>query len=212
MVRCARCAHSWRAEVETGRPVLVHEQPKAEDVVSLPQPVQPAAGTVPLFGNPDLSGMRAPALPKAKRRVSGVLVGWIGLVAGLAALASSTITFRQPIIAAWAPAARLYDWVGLGPKDLVGLEIRALTASRSSDSDGNPILVISGEVANITDRPRPVPHAIVILLDAQKQPLKSWDVTVGRDQLLPGEVVKLDTSLAAPPVTATSAEVRFPPA
>jgi len=210
MVRCARCAHAWRAEAPDTAPAPQPQVSRAEPVV--PLPTQSPAGTTQLFANADLSGMRLPAPPRPKRQWSGIAAGWVGLIAVILALVSSSLAFRQPVIAAWPPAGRFYDWVGLGPRNLIGLEIRGLTAARGSDPDGNPILVITGEVANITDRPRPVPKALVILLDAQKQPLKSWDLSIARDELLPGEVTKLETSLAAPPISATSAEVRFPPA
>jgi hypothetical protein len=56
---------------------------------------------------------------------------------------------------------------------------------------------------------RKVPSLRVSLVNAKKETLKTWDFTIGRDELLAGETAPFQTSIANPPTDASSAVVVF---
>ncbi|HEV2677643.1 MAG TPA: DUF3426 domain-containing protein [Aliidongia sp.] len=230
-VRCARCKESWYQDLpadqvvpKVTRPVeqptppvmptvssSFADRPAAEEIAEDEDASSPA-DTMPSFmGRQDspFGDRNLPALHKPKRRLSPVLIGWAGLVLIVILLVAGLWFARSPLVAAWPAAGRLYALAGV-PVDAsgFGLEVRNLTPAFSK-ADNTPTLVVTGEIVNTSGGVRKVPPLRVSLHNAQNQSLKTWDFTIGRDQLMAGETAPFQTSIANPPSDASSAVVVF---
>jgi predicted Zn finger-like uncharacterized protein len=236
-VRCARCQHSWHQDLpddqlvqKVTRPAEAPVAPAAvappvmptvssafEDRPAREEPVEETAPEAPpdampsFMGRPEpLGGDRhLPALVKPKRRLSPLVIGWAALVLVVVLLIAGLWFARGPLVAAWPPLGRLYELAGM-PVDtkVFGLEVRNLTPAFAK-IDNTPTLVVTGEVANTSGGVRKVPALRVSLRNGKNDTLKTWDFTIGRDQLLAGETAPFQTSIANPPPDASSAVVVF---
>jgi predicted Zn finger-like uncharacterized protein len=213
-VRCARCAETWYQE-PPAKPDFVKPEPLP---VTAPAMVGGGmAATVdeamPSFFNeksrPTWSNL--PAVTKPKRRVSGILLGWIGLVLIVGLVLAGSWYFAPTIMSHWPASARLYSALGMAsrPADS-GLELRGTNSARGAE-DGVATVIVTGEIANVSDGPRQVPKLRLSLRNAKGDILKSMDFPPPRDELKPGESVPYQASIPAPenPDDAASALVAF---
>ena len=180
-------------------------EPEAEDEPE-------AAEAMPSFmGRPEpIGGSRhLPALHVPKPRIGRLAIAWAALVLVVVLLGIGLWAGRAPLVAAWPPIGRIYALVGVqvepGRNEL---EVRNL-APAFSRVDNTQTLVVTGEVVNHAGTVRKVPSLKVSLINANKETLKSWDFTIGRDELLAGETAPFQTSIANPPADAQSAVVAF---
>jgi len=228
IVRCARCHKSWHQDVPEDLPPsrltrpVEFEPPPDLPVMSSSDEDRPAfdrfeppdeaeepmpsfmARPEPIGGDRNLPALRAP-----KRRIGKLAIGWAALVLVVVLLAAGLWFARTPLVAAWPPLERLYLLAGI-PVDApsLGLEIRNLTPAFAK-AEGASTLVVTGEITNVSGGVRKVPTLRVTLRNAKTEPLKTWDFTIGRDQLLAGETAPFQTSIANPPADASSAVVVF---
>ncbi len=115
---------------------------------------------------------------------------------------------RDSIVAAWPPAAKFYDLIGLPVETLgAGLEIRERPAKWEAD-DGDRVLVVEGEVANTSTQARPVPLMRVSLHNAERE-LQHWTFVAAGNRLLPGESVPFRARLKNPVEGATELMITF---
>jgi hypothetical protein len=99
--------------------------------------------------------------------------------------------------------------VGLGVEPPgAGLELRKVTPSRTIEN-GQPALVIAGEVANVSSIARDVPKLKVVLRDKDEHELQSWSFSASEERLLPGASVPFRTTLTSPNEAATGVVVTF---
>ncbi|MFX8327797.1 hypothetical protein ABTL71_19235, partial [Acinetobacter baumannii] len=83
----------------------------------------------------------------------------------------------------WPGAADLYEAVGL-PVEVLGAGLRLQNVKSQQQADeGVPVLFLEGQVANISDRSRPVPPLRATALGPNKQPLDSWPITASAHDL-----------------------------
>jgi predicted Zn finger-like uncharacterized protein len=167
--------------------------------------------SMPSFmGRPEPLGDRhLPALASPRRRISPLVIGWAALALFVILLAAGLVLGRNALVSAWPPAERLYALVRLDANPAnFGLAVRNLNSARTS-TDSTPTLVVAGEVTNVSSATRRLPPLRVSLRNSQNQVIKTWDFTIGRDQLLAGETAPFQTSIANPPTDASSALVAF---
>jgi predicted Zn finger-like uncharacterized protein len=106
-LRCAKCAHEWL--VEPPSPAGPGPEPG-------PGPAPPPAAPVPMASvPPPMVEPRRPAPPPAAAAPAGgrfaaaaLWAAWIGTVLLLAGAVAGAWIWRDPIMAAWPPAARVY--------------------------------------------------------------------------------------------------------
>jgi predicted Zn finger-like uncharacterized protein len=230
-VRCARCQHSWHQDLPADQavppvtrpaeaptpPVMptvssaFEDRPAREAFVEPDEPPAPADPMPSFMGRSEPLGSdrNLPALAKPKRRVSPLTIGWAALALVVILLVVGLWFARGPLVAAWPPLGRLYELAGV-PVDAqtFGLEVRNLTPAFAK-TDNTPTLVVTGDVVNTSGGVRKVPALRVSLRNAKNETLKTWDFTIGRDQLLAGETAPFQTSIANPPADAQSAVVVF---
>lgn len=185
-VRCTACNHVWT------------ELP-AED---LPKVLEPQAA------EESDAGQSADEAAEG-RRGRGSRLGWIALAAVVLVLVVGATLGRDAIIKAWPPAERLYMAVGYtAPAPGEGLEIRITDHRRLAD-EGRTVLVIMGEINNVSSVIRDIPALRASLWSGNARELANWTFPAAQDRLLPGERVPFVTRYRNPPDTVAGVSVVF---
>lgn len=188
-VRCANCANTWHQVLPEDFPQSVELQPdEAGPSLSSPRFPPPALPPPPRSGVFTLG-----------RLLIGLIV--VGIIAAVVARAS--------VVAQWPAAAKVYSMVGLtvGPPGL-GVELRK-TSPRRDVENGVPVLIVEGEVANISDVAVDVPKIRVILRDQAENEVQSWTFSVTEPRLAPGTSEAFRTSILRPSTSAAKVSVEF---
>jgi predicted Zn finger-like uncharacterized protein len=148
-VRCANCGHRWHAAPPEDAPRIVDTPP-----ADLPIPPGPAA----------VPRARPTPRPERRRRLgSASLIGWlIGVL--LVLILAAAIIGRNEVVAIFPEAAPVYQKVGLSVTLPLGLQFENVTSERF-DERGIAILVIEGDIVNLSEQPRDVPQVRITLLD-----------------------------------------------
>lgn len=155
---------------------------------------------VPATPEIDVSGARP-----ARRRpgLTAILAGLLALL-----LLAALIAGRDQIATRVPPMISLYERLGLSLKVPLGIEFRGLASERRDDK-GGPMLVVMGEISNISTQRRAVPPIRVAVLDAQRRELKHGLFDPPEAALAPGGVARFEVAMAAPPDGASDVEVSF---
>jgi hypothetical protein len=152
--------------------------------------------------------MQLPMAPK-RRRVTWVGLGWVALILVLVLGGVGAVLARDQVVAQWPPAARLYAMVGMPvtvPGD--GLKLTKITPSRGTEN-GQPALIIEGEVTNVSNVALDVPKLRATLRDSNERELQSWTFSATESRLLPGASVPFRSSVTNPSDAATGVVVTF---
>ena len=205
MVRCAKCGHQWR---QTPSDDLAEDSAEDAATGSLGNPAEDAAP--PLEAGPRTipKGSDLPAFPRKPTRRGGAL-GWVALAGVVIAVLGAGTVARDGIVAFWPPAAQLYELAGLEIESLpFGLEFRNLKNSERTE-DGVKVLIIEGEVKNISKFSYEVPKLRAALRNAEQDEIKSWTFSAVQTRLLPGESAPFVTQVKDPPSMATGVTITF---
>ncbi len=139
----------------------------------------------------------------------GGLAAWLILIFILAGVGTGGYLFQEKIVAFWPPASQLYAMAGLGAEEeKFGLAIQNVKWEHKREK-GKPVLLVRGEVANISEQPQSVPRLRVVILDEHDRRLFRWTVTTAKNSLDPGQATNFSTRLANPPADARSLAVTF---
>jgi predicted Zn finger-like uncharacterized protein len=200
-VRCAKCGYVWfqappEAELEP--------EPEHEPVIASSAPADGRADDYDDTGLPP-AGDGATASEMGSRLAR--FGGWLGLIALCVIVMGGLISYRQTIATVWPPSASFYALVGM-PVNVRGLDIRNVTY-RQEDEDGQPVLTVSGQVANVTGHELPVPKIQVVLSGVEKQELYRWNFDLDAATLEPGKAAPFATRLSNPPHEASTLTVQF---
>lgn len=114
---------------------------------------------------------------------------------------------RATIVGVVPEFAGLYAAIGF-PVNLRGLEFRGVKTTREMQ-DGIPVLVIEGEVVNVTRHSTEIPRVRLAVLGEAGQELYSWTTLLQRSILGVDEKVAFRSRLASPPADARQVLVRF---
>jgi predicted Zn finger-like uncharacterized protein len=184
--------------------VMVEVNPSPSVVPDAIEPEVPAVA-VPV---PDIA---VPARPKpAKRRVkeTSPLQRRVFIAVSLASIAFITaIGLRATVVRAAPELAGLYAAIGL-PVNLRGLEFTEIKTTHEMQ-DGIPVLVIEGEVMNVTRAPVEVPRLRLAVLGPDQRELYAWTALLPRSVLPEGERLSFRSRLASPPAEGKQVLVRF---
>lgn len=202
-VRCARCGHTWWQMPERGDPDSV--------VPDAPTEIRPAKPAKPAEKAAGKGKSKLPKPPRAKPARSTMIgFGVLGvLVAGTVA---GGYFGRDAIVRAWPPAALFYETIGMQAEPPgFGLELRNIRSEQKLEG-GKTVLLLDGEIANITDIERALPPLRAITYGAEHKPLQSWTIDPSAPALLPGAVVSFHHSQPDPgPVTEVTITFGGPP-
>ena len=200
-VRCAKCGHQWIQKPPEDQPQPANLPPLEPEIRSIPES-EPVAEMSSPFPGANLPGFPRPA----PRRTSAV--AWLVLLLLIGVFVGSFVA-RNEIVAAWPPAARLFDTLGVPAASTLGagIELRNVTSARQEE-DGAPVLVIQGEVANVSTSVRPVPKMRASLRE-QGREIQSWTFQAAQSRLLPGEAASFVTRFKNPSPQATDLTITF---
>ena len=132
----------------------------------------------------------------------------IFIAVSLASIAFITaIGLRATVVRAAPELAGLYAAIGL-PVNLRGLEFTEIKTTHEIQ-DGIPVLVIEGEVMNVTRQPVEVPRLRLAVLGPDARELYAWTALLPRSVLPEGEKLSFRSRLASPPAEGKQVLVRF---
>jgi predicted Zn finger-like uncharacterized protein len=148
---------------------------------------------------------KAPKPPSALRRAmfsapAGLALLTLGIIGG-------AVHQRTKVVDALPQAAPLFAAIGL-PVNLRGVAIQNV-ASRLVEDNGASILVVDGDLKNITANIIDVPRLRFAIRDPKGQEIYIWSAQPDRTKLQPGETLNFRRRLASPPAEARDVSVRF---
>jgi predicted Zn finger-like uncharacterized protein len=190
-VRCAQCRNTWFAATTGALP----EEAEWSETVIEPEaaPVQPPR---PKRVRKRTRWGRLPALPAVT-------------AAPLAALAFVALVLwqRAPIVRALPQTAPLFSAIGM-PVNLRGFALTQIT-SRLVTEEGQPVLVVSGDITAVGKGNSDVPPLSFTLRAVDGRVMYGWTAPAPRPKLDSGESVPFRTRLASPPAEGHDVVVRF---
>ena len=170
-VRCAKCGHIWWQK-------RVEDEPdfSLNDDITEIRPSRP------------LPKANKAKPPRDKAATKRALVGWGAFVLVLAAIGAGGYFARDHIVRLWPPAALFYEKAGLTVEPPgAGLQLQNVRSEQKVEG-GATVLIVDGQIINVSDVIRPVPHVRAVSLGQDRKPVKSWSIEASATQLLPGEV------------------------
>jgi predicted Zn finger-like uncharacterized protein len=184
-VRCSSCGERWFVEPFTEaapHPLMADRNP--DDA-------------------PAREGEPVPALNASRSAVAAWLLTTLVVLLLAAALAG-----RNEIAARLPAAVPLYQRLGLPIELPLGVEFRELSSLQRLD-EGRKVLVVSGEIANISGQQRVLPPIRVALLDADREELDFGLFDPPQPELGPGGHARFEVELGEPPPEASNFTVSF---
>ena len=226
-VKCTKCGNVWRQTSENlasaTMQTAIHTEPDVTS--SLIEPVtDPAANedskTEPP-GRPPLRTRRDGAKESetwaerpaaAGRQTRALLVGWGGLALLLTVMSLGLLLQRERVEALWPASARLYQALGFSVKPPgTGLAFRNVSPDWGNAESGQ-ILVVTGEIANMSEDDKAVPRVRVVLRDDKDADLDERIVDPPVGHLKPGEAAQFRVEVDKPAAGAAGLALFFLPA
>jgi predicted Zn finger-like uncharacterized protein len=232
-VRCAKCGHVWHqpgpAQVDETlfEPVNAPEPETKPEPAPAPAPeevkaqdVSPAEAVAAIRRSareqkpePVIAVDKAPKPANAPKssggaaRAIGTILGWATLNAVILVICFSAAMYRQQIVGLWPKSASLFAKLGMGV-NARGLEFIDVHHA-SQVEDGQPVLLITGQLKNVSNKIEKVPPIRVVLSDDAQRPLFAWEFVPSKHVLAPGSVVAFHTRLSNPPAAARHVDMRL---
>lgn len=229
-VRCAKCGHVWHqaapvqvdealfepVKAPIAEPVLEAKQPPKEVKVQDISPAE-AVATIrrsareqkpePVVAEKTPTRAKMPKMFGGAMKVAGTVFGWVALIGVILIICFSTAMYRQQIVSAWPKSASLFAKLGMGV-NARGLEFIDVHHA-SQVEDGQPVLLITGQLKNVSNRIEKVPPIRVVLSDKALHPVFAWEFVPNKHVLAPGSVVAFHTRLSNPPAAALHVDMRL---
>src|SRR5579863_3233175 len=195
------------SSVEVESPPIVPADAAADHPPIEVEPAPPTAASAELPEDIEtIAARRYPRHAKRKRwqwPLSQLQSGILALIVANAIV----IGWRGDFVRAMPQTASFYAWLGL-PVNVRGLDFENLDTATERHDDV-PILVIGGDIVNITGNAVTVPRLRFAVRNAARQEIYSWTAVPPRSMLPPGQGVEFHTRLASPPPDAHDVVVRF---
>ena len=198
-------AEETAVEVESP-PIAPGETESDQPPIDIAPAPQLAPSPEPLEDIETIAARRYPLHGKRKRwqwPLSQLQSGILALIVANAIV----IGWRGDFVRAMPQTASFYAWFGL-PVNIRGLDFENL-GTATEQHDDVPILVIGGDIVNITGKTVTVPRLRFAVRNAARQEIYSWTAVPPRSLLPPGQGVAFHTRLASPPPDAHDVVVRF---
>lgn len=123
---------------------------------------------------------------------------------------AGAIVFLRDVITDIVPAAEgIYSVIGLEEDSVgAGLSIKNVKSARESIG-GKDVLVVRGEIANVSDRERSIPLLELRLLDLEAKLVQSAQATPLKQSLVAGDKIGFKIQLEEPSALAQGLEITF---
>jgi len=176
--------------------------PRISAVDDQPAPLPPRARA----DEPPKRRFRKPSLPRPSGRSFRMSPSVVILLLGSALLATFLLG-REQVVRTVPDSASVYERIGL-PVNLRGVEFRDVKGANEV-VDGVVVLVVEGQLVNITSRAADLPRLRLAVRDAGGKEIYTWTATPPAPRLEAGQAVPFRSRLASPPPDGASVEVRF---
>jgi len=183
-VRCSSCSHTWR---QTPPPDLPRSLEPAAEVAGdrLPPPRYPV-----------------PAVPR--RRLPWAGLAWaVAVVLALCVLVVGAVLARDDVVAIWPSVAPVFEMVGY-PAAPQASDFRVDFQPRQDSENGTPVLVVEGEVTNLSRTPHVVYNLTMEFRDAAGNLVDRRELALGQSKVQPGGSVPFHATIQQPSSTAKS--------
>jgi predicted Zn finger-like uncharacterized protein len=198
-VRCAGCAHSWRAMRE--------DAPIEEAPLSLTSDAD-GLSFAPARSTPLPKLIRAEAVEKKKSREAVAAgVAWAGLGAGFVALVLASVLFRVDVVRLWPQTASAYAFAKM-PVNPTGLAFENVQGQPNLIG-GHAALSVTGVERNVETGPRLSMPLRVILYDKAGKRLTSAVSAAPSRPIAPGDSRPFAVNFIDPPTQGSSFVVAF---
>jgi hypothetical protein len=145
---------------------------------------------------------------KGRGNRKGLKLGWpSAAIAASLLLVVAGLHQRDRLVRYVPQMAKLYAALGM-PVNLRGIAI-VNVASRIVNDNEESVLVVDGDLVNITERKVDVPRLYFAVLGKDGQQIYAWSAQADRPSLQPGEKLNFRRRLAAPPAESKDVSVRF---
>ncbi len=203
VAECRSCSHRWR-EIEAL---------DAIDVTELSTPLVPA-----VMGHqdaPDRESRRLVELAREsqdrfaaqKQARTRKLRNWAIFAGFLLAPVLPALAMPELVVKAAPITQKIYVALGYDI-NLYGLEIRRVERQHAIIG-GKRILSVKGEISNIDEETRKIPHLRFVLEGPSGEELYAWTLDTAARPLRAGETTGFVTRVAAPPEAAQNLKIRF---
>jgi predicted Zn finger-like uncharacterized protein len=222
-VRCARCAHTWQADLPSKIVVMPQEMSEAFGGVSTP-PVQKPVAPVQRPPLPEQSVPSDPAVPPGVSNDPGAAnlptiwrnPHWrrlrlaVFLILALVAAGAIVWAFDQEKFASWMSH---FDKVLESPDQKTpsmgaGLNLENIRSERRFEAGGMQ-LVVEGEVRNTSTSTQNVPDMQAKALGPDRAVIQSWRIEAPVATLPAGASVPFHSSIVAPQGTVMEVNLSF---
>lgn len=143
---------------------------------------------------------------KARSRATAIGI-WAAAVAILATVLVSAAVMRDEVVDRWPASASAFTSLGL-EVNRFGVEFENVERSRQLRGTV-PILTITADVRNVTDRPRPAPKVRVGLLDDFGREIAHMYADIDVPIIGAGDAVSFTAVLEDPPAESYRLRLRF---
>jgi len=185
-VRCANCGHRWKASAPP-------EEANVTDIELAPPSANQQEERVRAAVTP--KSVRRPARAEAKR--SGSPVGWLLALGAVVLLFVSVVIGRNGIVGKFPATAAVYQSVGLQVEQDFGLEFKDVTLDWQREG-GAFVLVVEGEIVNLSDTDQPIPPVRMAILDSEGRELQHEYFDVGESEIEAGNRVNFSGRMVDP--------------
>jgi predicted Zn finger-like uncharacterized protein len=201
LVRCGQCAHQWRQAPERAPDEAVAAPPE-KDPLQVPSPELPVSEAAPRSAAPRervFTSGQAVTNGVKPMSSSGAGLGWVLLLVFVGGLGGFAYFGRDLLVAKVPQMSQLYALAGWSvgtPND--GLSLENVTSVRRLIS-GDRVLIIEGEVLNISNAVVSVPRLRASLNNSDGDEISFWYFSAEDTELGPGESTRFETSTNNPP-------------
>lgn len=236
-VRCVQCHHVWEAqphEFDAALSRLADEIEACQSEVAIePADFAPDSFVPPSFAPCDSSpaaiteldhsssivpgfhaanGARIPPQRKPARKGEsrfrlGSSVLTPALICVLILTLAGLVFARARVVQVMPQTASLYAALGM-KVNLRALQFDNIRTAHET-KDGQPVLVVQGDIVGTAARLTQVPRLRFALLDRGGREIYAWTADPERSLLPPGETLPFRVRLASPPAEASNVTVRF---
>jgi hypothetical protein len=200
MINCGVCGHSW---IE-GRAVEIIRDVSPQ-LPALSDPVYEPEHEIRRLV--DASRQAQEAFLNRRKRRRRLAASWVCLFGLATSPAAFALAFPETTVGMAPASIALYDWMGR-EVNLYGLDIRKVETQHLL-VDGQRIIAIKGEIANVSGSQRKIPWLRFGLRDAKGAEVYTWQLDTKARPLDALETTNFVTRVASPPESSGKIEIRF---
>jgi len=214
-VRCSKCNNSWFVSSEPD--IMELKAQESEEQIIRETPIQDVEPDIPSTALTDTA--EAPEVgahvhirdmadqKRRNKRLMGISMVWLLLLAALAAAAFYAVMNRQSIVEKYPKSASIYQFFGFNV-NAIGLAFEE-PVIRRLPVDGVNTLVVNGHIVNITNETREIPMLELSIVNGSDEVLASWAIEPPQPSLAAGGRIEYSSEYPNPPVDSDSIEYRF---